>query len=96
MLEADGSFAGEIPVDGWGGQEVTNKPYLEPLSDGRVAVSLPLSGEVRIYERSGELDGTIAPGDEPLESPYGLLQTADGKLWVVEGGSGRVRHFPLP
>ena len=96
ILDADGSFTREISIEGWGGQEVTNKPYLEPLSGGRVAVSLPLSGEVRVYERSGDLVGSIEPGNDPLESPYGLVQTADGKLWVVEGGSGRVRHFSLP
>jgi DNA-binding beta-propeller fold protein YncE len=95
MLEPDGSFAGEFAVEDWGGQEVLNKPYLEPLADGRVSVSLPLAGEVRVYERSGEFAGTIT-GADGLDMPYGLLQTADGKLWVVEGGSGRVRQFPLP
>ncbi|MGH2609937.1 MAG: NHL repeat-containing protein, partial [Tepidiformaceae bacterium] len=96
MLNADGSFRAAFAVEGWGGQEVTNKPYLEPLPDGRVAVGLPWTNEVRIYDRAGSVVGAIAPGDEPLESPYGLLHTADAKLWVVEGGSGRVRLFPLP
>jgi hypothetical protein len=96
LLNADGSFRAEFEVQGWGGREVTNKPYLEALPGGRVAVGLPLTNEVRIYDRSGNVVGTIAPSDEPLEAPYGLLHTADGKLWVVEGGSGRARLFPIP
>ncbi len=96
MLNADGSFRASFAVEGWGGNAVFDKPYLEPLPDGRLAVGLPQMNEVRIYDRDGSLVGAVAPGDEPLMSPYGLLYTVDGKLWVVEGGSGRVRLFPVP
>jgi len=97
MLDATGAYKGEFPVPGWGGQEATDKPYVRALRDGRVAVSLPALNEVRVYDRTGTLSGTITgSADEPLNRPYGMVETADGKLWVVEGGSGRVRLFPLP
>ena len=96
IFDQTGKRIGGFPVSGWGGQEVTDKPYLRALSDGRVAVALPSLNEVRIYDRSGNLSGTIKPTEDPLSRPYGLVETVDGRLWVVEGGSGRVRLFALP
>jgi len=96
ILDKGGNYSGEIKVDGWGGQEVKDKPYLRPLRDGRVAVSLPSLNQVRVYDRQGRLVSTIAPTDEPLNRPYGIIETADGKLWIAEGGSGRLRLFAVP
>jgi predicted membrane-bound mannosyltransferase/DNA-binding beta-propeller fold protein YncE len=96
MLTPQGDVRGEFPVDGWGGRGVDDKPYIKPLRDGRVAVSLPLQGRVLIYTRDGQLSGVIDPRDEPLSRPYGMVETSDGKLWIVEGGASRVRQFPLP
>ncbi|GIW12620.1 MAG: hypothetical protein KatS3mg062_0059 [Tepidiforma sp.] len=96
VLNSDGTFRGSFPVDGWGGQDVTDKPYLRVLADGRVAVSLPSAGIVRIYSPEGRLLGTITGGAEPLSRPYGMVETPDGKLWIVEGGAARVRLFEVP
>ncbi|HEX6031229.1 MAG TPA: hypothetical protein VFY90_07340, partial [Tepidiformaceae bacterium] len=95
MLDVQGNVVGQFKVDGWGGREVPNKPYLEPLRDGRVAVSLPGSDRVRIYRRDGTVSGEIS-AEDPVKQPYGMLETADAKLWVVEGGSGRIRQFEIP
>jgi DNA-binding beta-propeller fold protein YncE len=96
ILDGEGNWQSEFRVDGWGGQLAEDKPYLRPLRDGRVAVSLPGLNQVRIYTRTGTLTATLNGGDEPLNRPYGLLETADGKLWIVEGGASRVRQFDLP
>ncbi|MBI2765581.1 MAG: TIGR03663 family protein [Chloroflexi bacterium] len=96
ILDADGTYRGEFKVPGWGGQGVDDKPYLRVLADGRIAVSLPSLNQVRIYDGQGNLQGTVTGGDEPLSKPYGIVQTPDGKLWIVEGGAGRVRQLPLP
>ncbi len=92
-----GAQTGQFTVDGWGGQEVTDKPYIRGLRNGNVAVGLPGVGEVKIYTTGGELVGTIG-GDpiDPVIRPYGLVETADGKIWVVESGSTRVRQFEIP
>ena len=86
----------DVEHHGWGGQEVNDKPYLRVLRDGRIAVSLPALNSVRIYNPAGVAVGTINPTDEPLNRPYGIVETAGGKLWVVEGGSGRLRLFDIP
>lgn len=96
MLDLTGKWIGSFPVSGWGGQDPADKPYLRPLKNGRVAVSLPLSNEVRVYDRSGAVTGSIKPTEESLSRPYGIVEKPDGRLWIVEGGSGRVRLFPLP
>ncbi len=96
ILDANGVYAGEFAVAGWGGFEAIDKPYLRALSDGRIALALPLSNEVRIYSRGGELLATIAPEDEPLRRPYGIVEAPDGKLWIAEGEAARVRLFAIP
>ncbi len=99
FFDVEGNPTGEFPVQGWGGEDVTDKPYLQFLDDGRIALSLPGLNDVRVYSATGELEHSfVADANlaEPLEQPYGLLPVADGKLWVVEGGSGRVRLFDLP
>jgi predicted membrane-bound mannosyltransferase/DNA-binding beta-propeller fold protein YncE len=95
ILNPDGSYRGEFEVEGWGGTDVKDKPYLRALRDGRVAVSLPSQNEVRVYDQAGTVTQVIAPADDPLNRPYGIIETADGTLWIAEGGSGRVRQFPL-
>ena len=96
VLNPDGSFRSQFTVDGWGGQDVNDKPYLIVLSDGRVAVSLPSRNEVRVYSASGGQSAIVTAGSEPMARPYGIVQTADAKLWIVEAGSARVRQFPIP
>lgn len=96
ILGPDGSWTGSFPVDGWGGQGVQDKPYVEALAGGNVAISLPSRDEVRVYARDGSLVATVTGGSEALESPYGLLDAGDGSLWVVSGGAGTVRRLPLP
>lgn len=96
LLDREGRYVGEFGVEGWGGQEVTDKPYIEVLGDGRIAVGLPSLNVVRIYDRAGKVLGTINPTGEPLSRPYGMAETADGKLWIVEGGNGRLRLFDIP
>ncbi|MGE5595628.1 MAG: flippase activity-associated protein Agl23 [Hyphomicrobiales bacterium] len=95
LLNGDGSWQGSFPVEGWGGQQVTDKPYLEALPDGRLAVSLPSNSEVRIYDRDGTLSGHVDGGSTALDFPYGMT-AVDGGLWVVEGGStADVRLLPI-
>lgn len=93
VLDASGAYLREFPVPGWGGLDANDKPYLRVLRDGRIALSLPSLGEVRIYSSEGVLLSAIALVDEPLLSPYGIVETPDGKLWIVEGGAARVRLF---
>jgi predicted membrane-bound mannosyltransferase len=96
MLKPDGSFLGQFKVEGWGGRDVSDKPYLEALKDGRVAVGLPGKNTVAVYDRSGALQGTVTAPEDPLNRPYGIAETSDGKVWISEGGSGRLRLFTLP
>ncbi len=96
ILDASGAWLREFPVAGWGRSDVRDKPYLRVLRDGRIALSVPSAGEVRLYSPAGDLLATISPDSEPLRYPYGILETPDGKLWIVEGEAARVRLFSIP
>ncbi len=96
ILDASGAYKGAFTVDGWGGQDVTDKPYLRVLKDGRIAVSLPGKNQVSVYDKSGTLDAVVSDPSDPMNRPYGITETADGKLWVAEGGSGRLRLWTIP
>ena len=96
VLNGDGSYRSEFAVDGWGGTEVNDKPYLRVLSDGRVAAGVPSANLVRIYGADGSLSATISPEAGPLDRPYGMVESADGKLWIAEGGAARLRLFDIP
>ncbi len=96
VLNPDGSFRSQFTVEGWGGQEVNDKPYLRVLADGRVAVSVPSNNQVRVYSPSGAQFAAVDVGGELLERPFGIVQTADAKLWIVENGKARLRQFPIP
>ncbi len=96
VLDPSGEYLREFPVAGWGGEDAVDKPWLRVLRDGRIALTVPSAGEARVYAPDGALLAVVAPADEPLLSPYGLLETADGKLWIVEGEGARVRRFAIP
>jgi hypothetical protein len=38
----------------------------------------------------------VDAGSEPMERPYGIVETADAKLWIVESGKARLRQFSIP
>ena len=96
VLDSRGAYKSEFKVDGWGGHDTTDKPYIRLLKDGGLAVSLPLQNQVRVYNADGTVRGTITDAVTPLSRPYGMAESADGKLWIVEGGASRVRLFDLP
>ncbi|MCZ7575549.1 MAG: 6-bladed beta-propeller [Dehalococcoidia bacterium] len=96
VLNPDGTYRAQFTVEGWGGIEVNDKPYLRVLSDGRVAASVPSLNLVRILGADGALSATISSESEPLNRPYGMVESADGKLWIAEGGAARLRLFDIP
>ena len=96
ILDASGAYKGEFKVDGWGGQDVADKPYLRVLKDGRIALSLPGKNQVSVYDTKGNLITVLADPADPMKLPYGIAETADGKLWIAEGGTGRLRLWTVP
>ena len=96
ILAPDGTPLREFPVDGWGGGDATDKPYMAVLPNGTLALGLPLAGEVRIYTPDGELLVTLGTDSIEFDRPYGLAPLPDGRLWVAEGGSRRLRLFEIP
>jgi hypothetical protein len=38
----------------------------------------------------------VDTGSDVLDRPYGIVETADAKLWIVESGRARLRQFTIP
>jgi outer membrane protein assembly factor BamB len=95
-LDGDGNFVNTFAVSGWGGQDVSDKPYITVLTDGRVVASVPSLGVVRVFSADGDELVTIEDPGDPISRPYGLVEAGDNKLWIVEGGNARVRQFEIP
>jgi DNA-binding beta-propeller fold protein YncE len=94
----DFQYLGEIPVESWGSQEVTDKPYLAVLSDGRILATDPANGAVLIFDSSGQ---QVAKWQVPVSAPegsrpVGLAVALTGTdIFVSDNGTGQVRRVPL-
>jgi sugar lactone lactonase YvrE len=96
-LDKDLQSKGTIPVDGWGSQAVTDRPYLAVLPDGRLLATDPTNGKVLVFGADGK---PLTPYDLPKESgqastrPVGIA--SDGTSVLVADAQGSVvRKIPL-
>jgi streptogramin lyase len=96
-LDKDLKSKGEIKVDAWGSQTVTDRGYLALLPDGRLLATDPTRGKVLAFA----VDGTpIGEYDMPKEGaqtqarPIGIA--TDGTSVIVTDSIGNVaRKIPL-
>ena len=91
-FDADFNYLGEIEVESWGSQGVTDKPYIVVLSDGRVLATDPANAGVLVFSAKGEL---LATWELPGGRPVGIALTADGQVYVSDGAASEVRRVPL-
>jgi len=94
----DFQYLGEIPVESWGSQEVSDKQYLAVLSDGRILGTDPANGAILIFDSMGQ---QVAKWQPPVSAPegsrpVGLAVAATGAdIFVSDNGTGQVRRVPL-
>ncbi len=87
----DMTFLREIQV-GWSSREVTAKPYIAVLKDGRIIAGEPAKGELRLYDADGRLLGTWKPEADSL--PLGISALADGGFVFADGRRNEVQIVP--
>ncbi len=83
------------PIDGWFGQSLQNKPYLDVSSNGQVCVTDPEGYRVLCFDRDGEFLvgwGDIGSGAGQFDIPVGLAFDGE-ELWVVDHGNARLMEF---
>ena len=97
---SEGNFEAveEWPVDGWLGQSLENKPYLQVRDNGDVCVSDPEGYRILCFDSEGEFSmgwGNFGGGDSQFGLPIGLAFTDEGTIWVADGANDRVMQFQL-
>ncbi|MCJ7511455.1 MAG: TIGR03663 family protein [Anaerolineales bacterium] len=88
----------EWPIEGWYGQSLDNKPYLAVSSEGIVCASDPEGYRVLCFDQTGKFLqgwGDFGATESTFDLPTGLEFDAQGNLWVVDAGNGRLMRFSL-
>ncbi|MDX2136776.1 MAG: TIGR03663 family protein [Chloroflexota bacterium] len=100
IFAPDGSFQSAFMVRGWY-DDLGNRPYLAiDETRGQLYVTDPDAGRVLVYDLSGNCLGSFGqPGDDNLSANQfrvtaGVAVDADGNVYVVDSGAGRVLKFP--
>jgi uncharacterized protein (TIGR03663 family) len=96
-LDKDLKSKGEIKVDSWGSQAVTDRGYIALLADGRLLATDPSRGKVLAFGADGAPIATYdmpKEGSQLLARPIGIA--TDGTSVLVTDSIGNVaRKIPL-
>ncbi len=88
-LSSDGSATVLAQRQGLAGDLAAPTYLAADPTQGRVYVSEPGQGVIRLYD----LEGTALGQWEGLPEPAGLAAPGDGSLWVAAAGSGELLHL---
>ncbi len=83
----------QVPVPGWAGTGIQNKPYLAVGLDGSVWATDPEAGRVFRFAPDGRLAGTFTG---PFGLPVGIAFDAEGRLLVSDGSAHRLLRLGVP
>ncbi|MGD0114938.1 MAG: flippase activity-associated protein Agl23 [Dehalococcoidia bacterium] len=90
-------YVTEMKVKGWGSQEVTAKPYLVVLPDGRVILSNPANGRIELYAGFGTATASWdLPSTQGVSArPVGMTLDGNGSLYVADCNGNVVYRLPV-
>jgi len=96
-LDKDLKSKGEIKVDSWGSQAVTERAYLALLSDGRILATDPTRGKILAFGADGAPLGEYdVPKDTNQASARPIGIATDGTSVIVADSIANVaRKIPL-
>jgi predicted membrane-bound mannosyltransferase/sugar lactone lactonase YvrE len=86
----------QMPVDGWNGQSVENKPFIAVGTTGNVSVTDPEMCRVITFSTSGQplhVREGCAAGTFLL--PSGIASDGIGGMWVTDAGNQTLIHFKV-
>ncbi len=92
-------FLTKWDVEGWYGQSLDNKPYVEVGSDGLIYTSDPELSRIIVFTPLGEVVaawGTEGADPTNLYFPTGLSADDQGGIWVCDTKNNRVQYFNNP
>lgn len=86
----------ELPIDGWFGTSLENKPYLSVDSGGNVCTTDPEGYRVLCFGPDGEYEigwGDYGVSIAQFGLPIGVAFDLQGRLWVSDSPGGRLLRF---
>jgi uncharacterized protein (TIGR03663 family) len=91
-LDRNGTPLNEIPIQGWDGRGIANKPYIAVGPDGTLYVTLPERGEVYQITPQGIVTPLQRPADRAnrLGFPTGIVVGPDNVVYTAESAGGTV------
>lgn len=91
-LDRDGSPIGSIPIQGWEGRGIANKPYIAVGPSGMMYITMPERGEVQEVAPDGRVTSLSRPADRQnrLGFPTGIAVGPDGAIYTAESQGGAV------
>ncbi|MFN8522035.1 MAG: TIGR03663 family protein [Chloroflexota bacterium] len=97
-LDINGRSRGTIPVAGWEGKGVINKPYVAADANGNAYVTFPDVGNVAAVGENGRVRMLARPSDRlnRLGLPTGIKLGPSGELYVIESASGAITRYNNP
>lgn len=96
--EAAFASISELPIGGWIGQSLDNKPYLAVSADGVVCATDPESIRVLCFDVNGEfLRGWGEFGSEIWQFglPVGIAFDDSCSVWITDSANDRIMYFDL-
>ncbi len=90
-------YVTEFKVKGWGSQEVTAKPYLVVMADGRVILSNPANSRIELYAGFGTATASWdLPSTQGVSArPVGMTLDGNGSLYVADCNGNVVYRLPV-
>jgi sugar lactone lactonase YvrE len=89
----------EWSVNGWFGQSLDNKPFINLDSAGNVYITDPEGYRVLEFDPNGVFMrgwGDYSTDSDGFGLASGVAIDADGTVWVTDGGNNRFLSFKLP
>ncbi|MGA2285235.1 MAG: flippase activity-associated protein Agl23 [Dehalococcoidia bacterium] len=97
VFDSSFKYVTQFTVKGWGSQEVTAKPYLVVLPDGRVILSNPANGRIELYAGFGAATAswTLPSVEGVAGRPVGMALDRNGSLYVADCNGNVVYRLPV-
>lgn len=89
----------EWPIDGWFGQSLENKPYINAGPPGQICTTDPESYRVLCFSGEGEFIlgwGEFGQEGTQFSLPVGIAVDDACRAWIADSAAGRLMRFTLP
>ena len=87
-------------IDGWYGQSLDNKPFIDSDVLNRVIVADPEAGRILVFSRDGNFISTFGDHDPVSTNGFGLIggvaSDEFGGLWITDSLKNQLRYYKIP